>query len=181
MHTLVDVVYLEVSLEFCAVMLHDTSKGSCGDQCEWDGVSRSSESSERSQVRYNGNVCGRVSAIGVVCISWRSVLEGLGREKDRERHGRVRQSVSGAAAAQLGSEVGGVGSAAASGCCVSGNSSASEAPLCVSGRVSSRAAPGPEVMPGSSVHTGQVDDGGFSGGVVIARRRQPQSWRQEGK
>ena len=45
----------------------------------------------------------------MICISWRSVLEGLGREKDRERHGRVRQSVSGAAAAQLGSEVGGRG------------------------------------------------------------------------
>jgi len=31
------------------------------------------------------------------------------------------------------------------------------------------------------VYTGQVDDGGFIGGVVIARGRQPQSWRQEGK
>ena len=57
----------------------------------------------------DGNVGGRVPAIGVVCISWRSVLEGLGREKDREPHGRVRQSGSSAAAAQLGSEVGGRG------------------------------------------------------------------------
>ena len=43
----------EVSLEFCAVLLHGTSKGSCGGQCKWDGVSPSSEFSERSQVRYN--------------------------------------------------------------------------------------------------------------------------------
>jgi len=152
----------------------------------------------------DGNVGGRVSAIGVVYIScdpsWR-VLVGkkIGSVMAayvspcpvrRRRSSAVR--------------LGGVGSVAASGCCVSGNSSASKAPLCVPGRVSSRAAPGPEAMPGSSVHTGQVDDGGFSGGVVIARRRQPQtgkdpstevykvnrqdktrrqpqSWRQEGK
>ena len=46
-------VCVEASLEFCAVMLHDTSKGNCGDQCEWDDVLLSSEFSERLQVRCN--------------------------------------------------------------------------------------------------------------------------------